>query len=816
MADRVIQRNDTAARWQSINPILATGEIGIEIDGAKGYKIGDGKTRWNDLPYPANPTNVVQEVGSNENAVMSQKAVSEKLSELGSKVLNNNFVGVGSGYASVKIEGLIPNHTYRIFIREGWEDSTNNTSSVKFGVYSFDGENLQTLRNYNIGKIIPEYIDVIIPDNSVYVEVGGRALEGRKVWFNILDIELIRNLGMVSLIPALNNSEIEYPNINTESHVLDLGTDPTLCVGALSYDLRSIHSNNEGAYRNIKYYIESNPTGAVLIVFNIDTKELYPRAYNVGLETNEALVGCIRSSTGGPTGRIFKGASFPFQYTVDGYFVKEKELKEYSDLLFDELNKEVNGDADFINYSPNIVLSTKGEGYSLEGYGTTDFIQCTADDNIRLYDFSEIKGTICAFDSDKNFIKNAYWSAALNKTISSSQLKQYAPDCAYIKAPFEMSANEAVVYINDRIAWKKQDGKKPLAERIDELEDEIIELKESTNGSSYDMNDIILRNLDRVDVLCQLFKKHLWLIYTDCHISSGNSQSWVIYNRIQQWYNANKPEFVSDVLCLGDIVYDKYSDPCRLNDDEFGKATIRVLGNHDVYLDGIVGSPALTDVYNKYYNGYIDKWDVEQPFPNSTYFYKDYESGVRLIVLNIYYFDDSQYDWLVSTLEDARINGLSVVIAQHEDICTSSEKRPLNDKWAFSKIGYKGIHCRNFNNGVETDDYIRKRLAVDSFIGSGGKFICWISGHSHCDWCGYWEGENGKQVSIVFANTNLDTSGGINKLYGYAQDCFTYMGINVESSRIYLLRIGISVDKELHTNTYMCYDYNNHEVVEYK
>jgi hypothetical protein len=86
MADRVIQRNDTAARWQSINPILATGEIGIEIDGAKGYKIGDGKTPWNSLPYPANPTNVVQEVGDNENAVMSQKIVSEKLSELGSKV----------------------------------------------------------------------------------------------------------------------------------------------------------------------------------------------------------------------------------------------------------------------------------------------------------------------------------------------------------------------------------------------------------------------------------------------------------------------------------------------------------------------------------------------------------------------------------------------------------------------------------------------------------------------------------------------------------------------------------------------------------
>ena len=77
MADRVIQRNDTAARWKQYNPILAQGEIGIEIDGSKGYKIGDGKTRWNALEYPANPTSVVQNTGTSENAVMSQKAVTD-------------------------------------------------------------------------------------------------------------------------------------------------------------------------------------------------------------------------------------------------------------------------------------------------------------------------------------------------------------------------------------------------------------------------------------------------------------------------------------------------------------------------------------------------------------------------------------------------------------------------------------------------------------------------------------------------------------------------------------------------------------------
>lgn len=50
MPTRIKTRRDTAARWSSINPILADGEFGIERD--TGFlKIGDGATRWNVLPY---------------------------------------------------------------------------------------------------------------------------------------------------------------------------------------------------------------------------------------------------------------------------------------------------------------------------------------------------------------------------------------------------------------------------------------------------------------------------------------------------------------------------------------------------------------------------------------------------------------------------------------------------------------------------------------------------------------------------------------------------------------------------------------------
>lgn len=45
---RVRGANKTS--WETDNPILAKSEIGHEED-AGGFKVGDGVTRWNNLPY---------------------------------------------------------------------------------------------------------------------------------------------------------------------------------------------------------------------------------------------------------------------------------------------------------------------------------------------------------------------------------------------------------------------------------------------------------------------------------------------------------------------------------------------------------------------------------------------------------------------------------------------------------------------------------------------------------------------------------------------------------------------------------------------
>ncbi len=89
MADKVILRNDTIENWNKYNPILSTGEIGIEIDGTNRYKIGDGVHHWNELPYPVTDVKIVQKIGNDNTAVMSQDAVTREIKNIQVKVDND-------------------------------------------------------------------------------------------------------------------------------------------------------------------------------------------------------------------------------------------------------------------------------------------------------------------------------------------------------------------------------------------------------------------------------------------------------------------------------------------------------------------------------------------------------------------------------------------------------------------------------------------------------------------------------------------------------------------------------------------------------
>lgn len=47
---RILVRRDTAENWESVNPALRQGEIGMDLTN-KRMKVGDGFNNWKDLDY---------------------------------------------------------------------------------------------------------------------------------------------------------------------------------------------------------------------------------------------------------------------------------------------------------------------------------------------------------------------------------------------------------------------------------------------------------------------------------------------------------------------------------------------------------------------------------------------------------------------------------------------------------------------------------------------------------------------------------------------------------------------------------------------
>lgn len=106
MAKKIIkaqmkQRLDTKANWAAQNPVLLAGELGIVSDDPNLYKVGDGATAWNALPFRGFDGTLAQETGTSENAAMSQKAVTEELAKLSGET-DKKFIGVDTEIENLK------------------------------------------------------------------------------------------------------------------------------------------------------------------------------------------------------------------------------------------------------------------------------------------------------------------------------------------------------------------------------------------------------------------------------------------------------------------------------------------------------------------------------------------------------------------------------------------------------------------------------------------------------------------------------------------------------------------------------------------
>ena len=192
MAKKVIQaqmqqRRDTAANWAASNPVLLDGEMGIVTDDPNLYKVGDGVTAWNDLKLRGFDGTLVQTTGDSENAVMSQKAVTAKLTELESKVqediANIKPIVINGDVVNAADEEDITSEDNLLKLKDR-DDALGMGYVILRKNKTFAEQVTKANTIYEIRYDFELSGDVNIPDNSILMFEGGSLNKGNIIFNN--------------------------------------------------------------------------------------------------------------------------------------------------------------------------------------------------------------------------------------------------------------------------------------------------------------------------------------------------------------------------------------------------------------------------------------------------------------------------------------------------------------------------------------------------------------------------------------------------------------------------------------------------------
>ena len=211
MADRIQQRRDTAARWAQYNPVLLEGEVGYVTDNPNQYKIGDGIHAWNDLPLRGYTGTIVQELGDDENSVVSQKTITEAVNNLNANTGVSDYEDFSNTKAYsvgdiVKYNGLL--YTFIIDHEAGeWNKTEVENGSIRDLIYKFHSNNL-FLRDFILGSDL---------ERGTYLSVIDKPLSKNNTYTsNRLRSGMILNKSII--ISIANESELELSIIYVDKN----------------------------------------------------------------------------------------------------------------------------------------------------------------------------------------------------------------------------------------------------------------------------------------------------------------------------------------------------------------------------------------------------------------------------------------------------------------------------------------------------------------------------------------------------------------------------------------------------------------------
>lgn len=489
-------------------------------------------------------------------------------------------------------------------------------------------------------------------------------------------------------------------------------------------------------------------------------------------------------------------------------------------------------------------------------WGITDYIPYTYPQPVdwRWQASGSASGKLIVFyDAQKNIITNGYWGANNSsgaRTISTSDIQQYAQNAAYIRASFKLDDSTCNVKINEAKVWQQQEE----AIGIQQLQEEIESITSPTTASSNKFKESAIVSIAaKIGTQSPKAKNnYLCLLHiSDLHGDVERMKRAIAF--------ANSQNNIAAILATGDFQQSQWTDDGfdKTFDQLYQTANVPmlpVIGNHEVSSGGKkIYTPTNSNeaVGAKYITPYMSALGCVQGGTDAGYYYKDFGTfKVRLIVLNEYemprvpnsgntelkysiwarYLSSTQASWFVQTLNSVQ-SGWSVIVAFHQliDIFPKYDnefKGAVNYSGAdgtYAQIGIiqdivdayisRGTLSKTYTvANVDTTEVPDVTVSAD-FTSANGTFICYINGHTHNDGTGQSSVATNKQVdiNITTGSADLQLVAVYDDLYrdndSMAQDAFNMVAFDTDRKEIRMLRIGANVAMDMKRRDYACISY---------
>ena len=452
-------------------------------------------------------------------------------------------------------------------------------------------------------------------------------------------------------------------------------------------------------------------------------------------------------------------------------------------------------------------LYGSGNRYRISGYIDASTISKLCY-NIAFYCKQSV-AVIAAYDSNHKYIQENSVEIQLSssaKRVTGTWVK--GETTAYIRLGMDTNYGSQYVTVPDSVS--------AIDKRVTALE------------AGVDVPAIVQRNPDAASLLAQMRQRGdtantknntsttVLLHLSDIHGKDANMAGVVSF---RDYYGA----FIDDVVNTGDVMANSYGSQSSSTVQRVDGADniLTAIGNHDTanYSGGSYDWRAHVgaDAYGKFIKPYAFTTEVDEDTQEETvvnvwgvtwpddaeengycFYYKDYPSGVRLIVLDAMSEATYQLTWLTEVLTGAKESNKTVVIAIHF-------VNGIINCFACGMSQTDGqTGSNNYYNATLVTQYVTlvqqyiDGTGVFEGISGGGKFACWLSGHSHVDAVGTLAAYPKQIVARVAMAAWDNTQSSVSRFSsGDSFDDFNIVCIDPTNNLLQLAKVGSRYNRAL-------------------